>query len=287
MAGRAHWNGYLKLSLVSCPVALSPATSTSERVSFRMVNKQTGTRVRYQHVDDVTREPVESEDRVKGYEFAKGEYLIVEDDELEAIQLESTRTIEIDSFVPAEQIDKRFYDCGYYISPDDKPGIEAFTVIREAMKGKGMVALGRVVMAKRERVIALEPHGKGLLGTTLRYPSEVRNAEEHFDDIPRFEMPAEMLKLAEHIIETKAADFEPSQFKDRYEEAVIALLKSKQAGVPPTKGKQTTAPRNVINLMDALRQSLAQEKPEKDTARRKPPAASGSRRLPARGRKSA
>jgi len=158
-----------KLSLVSCPIALSPATSTSQRVAFRQINTKTGNRLRQQLVDDETREPVDSEDRGKGYEIAKNEYVHVTDAELEEIQLESNHTIEIDRFVPATQIDKRFYDSGFYISPTDKPGIEAFAVIRDAMRGKGMVALGRVVLNKRERVIALEPHGKGLL------------AEEHFD----------------------------------------------------------------------------------------------------------
>ena len=168
VAPRAYWKGYLKLSLVSCPIALSPAASSSERVSFRQINKKTGNRLRQQLIDEETREPVEAEDKGRGYEVDKGVYIEVDDDELEAIQVESRHTIDIDSFVPAAQIDKRFYDSPYYIAPTDSVGQEAFAVIRDAMRGKGMVALGRIVLAKRERVIALEPHGKGLLGTTLR-----------------------------------------------------------------------------------------------------------------------
>ena len=262
MAARAYWKGYLKLSLVSCPIALSPATSDSEKVKFRSVNKETGNRIRYQFVDDVTREEVPQESRGKGYEVAKGEYLLVEDDELEEIELESTHTIEIDSFVPAAQIDKRFYDNPYYIMPNDEVGQDAYAVIRDAMKGKGMVALGRVVMSKRERVIAIEPHGKGLLGTTLHYPYEVRKSDEYFSDVPEVKLPAEMLKLAEHILETKKADFEPSTFRDHYEEELLKLLKKKQAGWKPAKGKDAapSGPRNVINLMDALRRSISNGK---------------------------
>jgi DNA end-binding protein Ku len=260
MAARAYWKGYLKLSLVSCPIALNPATSSSERVSFRQINKKTGHRLRQQMVDDETREPVPAEDRGKGFEVAKNEFLLMEDQELEALEIESSHTIEIDRFVPAAQIDKRYYDSPYYIAPNDKVGQEAFAVIRDAMKGKDMVALGRVVMSKRERVIALEPLGKGLLGTTLHYPYEVRNAQEYFDDISDIEVPDEMLELATHILETKAADFDPSQFKDRYEEALVELIRKKQAHIPIVPREQPAAPRNVINLMDALRRSVKAER---------------------------
>src|SRR2546421_2845886 len=259
MAPRSYWKGYLKLSLVSCPIAVNPAASSSERVSFRQINKQTGHRLRQQLVDDVTREPVESADRGRGYEVAKNEFILIEDEELEALEIESNHTIEIDSFVPAVQIDKRYYDNPYYIVPNDKVGQEAFAVIRDAMKGRGMVALGRVVMAKRERVIALEPQGKGLLGTTLRYPNEVRNAEEYFDDIADIKIAPEMLKLAEHILETKARDFAPSEFRDHYEEALTEFLRKKQAHIPIAKKEASAAPRNVINLMDALRRSVESE----------------------------
>ena len=259
MAPRPYWKGYLKLSLVSCPIALYPASSPSERVSFRQINKQTGNRLRQQLVDEVTREPVEGSDKGKGYEVAKGQYLMIEDEELESIQVPSTHTIEIDTFVPAAQIDKRYFDSPYYLIPNDSVGQQAFAVIRDAMKGKGMVALGRVVMAKRERVIALEAEGKGLLGMTLRYPYEVRDAAGYFDEIPEVDVPSDMLKLAEHILETKAGDFDPSQFDDHYEVALVEMLRQKQTGVVP-KAEPTARPStNVVNLMDALKKSLAQE----------------------------
>jgi DNA end-binding protein Ku len=261
MAPRAYWKGYLKLSLVSCPIAANPATSSSERISFRQINKQTGNRLRQQLVDEVTREPVESADKGRGYEVDKGIFIPVDDEEIEALEIESKQTVEIDSFVPAEQIDKRFYDSPYYIAPNDNVGQEAFAVIRDAMKGKGVVALGRIVLNKRERVIALEPFGQGLLGTTLRYPYEVRKAEDYFDGIPDLKVSSEMLKLAEHILETKKGDFDPSRFEDHYETALVDLLRNKQAGFKPPKAKEAgAAPRNVINLMDALRRSIQSER---------------------------
>jgi DNA end-binding protein Ku len=167
---RPYWKGYLKLALVSCPIALHAACSSAERIAFRQINKATGNRLRQQLIDEETREPVNPEHRGRGYEVAKGQYLIVEDEELEAIEIESTHVIEIDSFVPRPQIDQRFFDAPYYVAPNEPVGQEAFAVIREAMRCKTMVALGRLVLSKRERVIALEPYGKGLLGTTLRYP---------------------------------------------------------------------------------------------------------------------
>jgi DNA end-binding protein Ku len=193
------WKGYLKLSLVSCPIALYTGTSATERVSFRQINKKTGNRLRQQLVHEVTREPVESPDKGRGYEHAKNAYISVDNDELDAIAIESNHTIEIDSFIPREQVDERYLDTPYYIAPNDQAGLDAFAVIREAMRGKGMVALGRAVLSKRERVIMLEPWDKGLIGTTLRYPYEVRDANEYFDDIPEVKVEPEMLKLAEHI----------------------------------------------------------------------------------------
>jgi DNA end-binding protein Ku len=270
MAPRPNWKGYLKLSLVSCPIALYPAASETERVSFRQINTKTGNRLRQQMVDGETGEPVDREDRGRGYEFAKNEFIPVEDEELEAIQVESTHTIEIDGFVPNAQIDKRYYDSPYYIVPTDKVGQEAYAVIRDAMRGKDMVALGRVVISKREHVIALEPYGKGLLGTTLRYPYEVRNAAEYFEDIADVKLAPDMLKLAEHILETKATDFDPSKFVDRYENAVVALLKQKQAGIVPKKGPAAVSQPRVVNLMDALRRSIGAEAPKKPAARAAP-----------------
>jgi DNA end-binding protein Ku len=258
VAPRPYWKGYLKLSLVSCPIALTPATSTTEKVSFRQINKETRNRIRYKKVDSDTDEEVTGDQIGKGYEVAKNEYLIMDDEELEAVQLESTHTIEIDQFVPFAQIDKRYYDSPYYIVPNDDVGTEAFAVIRKAMEGKGVTALGRVVMNKRERVIALEPFGKGLIGTTLHYDYEVRKADDYFDDIPDVKIPNEMLKLAEHIVESKAGDFDPKSFVDHYEEALIELIRKKKAH-EPIKKSSTSAPKNVVNLMDALRRSAAND----------------------------
>jgi DNA end-binding protein Ku len=260
MAPRANWKGYLKLSLVSCAVALYPATSTSSRVRFNTINRKTGNRVKQQYVDPVTGEVVEADDRAKGYEVGKNSYLIVEDEELEAIKIESTHTIDIESFVPVEQVDKRYLEAPYYIAPDDRVAQEAFAVIRDAMRDKGKAGVARVVISRRERMLLLEPLGKGIMATVLRYPYEVRGEEAYFEDIPEMNLPKEMRDLAGHIIETKAADFEPSKFEDRYENAMIELVRSKERGQPAAI-PEAPRPSNVVNLMDALRKSIASEQP--------------------------
>jgi DNA end-binding protein Ku len=291
MAPRPNWKGYLKLSLVSCPIALYPATSGAERVSFRQVNKETGNRLKQQLVDSETGEPVDAENKGRGYEIGKGQFLMVEDEELEAIQVESTHTIEIDSFVPRDQIDERYLDSPYYIAPTDKVGQEAFAVIRESMRDKNMVGIGRLVIARRERVIMLESFGKGILGTTLRYPYEVREADGYFEDVPDINLPDEMKQLAAHILDTKRAEFDPAKFEDRYETALVAMLQTKQAGKPVKSEAPAARPANVVNLMDALRRSVAAEKPGKAPSvaeRRKTAApAKGTRRPSARARKRA
>jgi DNA end-binding protein Ku len=266
-ASRPYWKGYLKLSLVSCPIALYTASASSERVAFRQVNKKTGNRLRQQLVDDVTREPVEAAEKGRGYEVAKNSFILIEDEELDAVAIESTQTIEIDSFVPRAQIDERYFDSPYYIVPNDQVGQEAFAVIREAMRGKDVAALGRVVLSKRERVIMLQPWERGLVGTTLRYASELRDSHDYFDEIPDVKVPKDMLDLAEHIVATKATDFEPAKFVDRYEEAIVDMLRKKQEGLPAAQPREVQAP-NVINLMDALRRSLAEGgKPVSKTAK--------------------
>ena len=257
---RPFWKGYLKLSLVSCPIALYTGTASTERVSFRQINKKTGHRLRQQLLDEVTREPVEGEDKARGYEYAKNAYIPVDDDELDALAVESTHTIEIDSFVPLEQIDQRYLECPYYITPDGRVGQEAFAVIREAMRSKGMIALGRVVLSKRERVVMLESWDKGLMATTLRYPYEIRDAKEYFDDIPYVQLEPDMLKLAKQILQSKATDFDPSQFVDRYEVAVVEMLKKKQAGMPVSRERAPPRPQIAVNLMEVLRRSIAREK---------------------------
>jgi DNA end-binding protein Ku len=256
---RPYWKGYLKLALVSCPIALHAACSTAERIALRQINKATGNRVRQQLIDEETREPVAPEHKGRGYEVAKGQYLIVEDAELDAIEIESTHTIEIDSFVPRAQIDQRFFDTPYYIIPSEPVGQEAFAVIREAMRRKRMVALGRLLLSKRERVIALEAYDKGMLGTTLRYPYEVRSAEDYFCDLPELTIAPDMLTLAEHILDRKAGEFNPATFRDRYEEALLAHLKAKQAGTVPERKQMFAARQRVVHLMEALRRSVAAE----------------------------
>jgi DNA end-binding protein Ku len=266
MAPRAYWKGYLKLSLVSCPIALYPATSSSERVSFNRINKKTGNRLKQQQVDAETGEPVDKEDIGRGYEIGKGQYLHVEDDEIEKIRIESTHTIEIDSFVPRSEIDDRYPDSPYYVAPTDQVGQEAFAVIRDAIREKGLVALGRVVVSRREYVVMLEAFEKGLLATTLRYAYEVREPASYFEDIPDLKLPAEMKQLASHILDTKAAHFEPAKFTDHYETALVELLRAKQAGRIVEAPKDEPAPQRVINLMDALRASIGAETKKKPAA---------------------
>ena len=200
MAPRPNWKGYLKLSLVSCPVALFPATTTSERVSFRTLNRATGNRLRRQMVDEQTGEAVESEDQIKGYEVAKGEFIQVEDDEIKSVQVESNHTIDIEQFVRRTEVDELYLDTPYYLTPTDRVGEEAFAVIRDAMRTEKMVGLARVVLFRRERIVMLEPRAKGITVTSLHYANEVHQAASYFDEIPDLELPKQMLELASHII---------------------------------------------------------------------------------------
>jgi DNA end-binding protein Ku len=283
---RPYWKGYLKLSLVSCPIALYTATSSSERVAFRQISKKTGNRLRQQLVDEETGETVEAADKGRGYEVDKGVYLRVEDEELDAIAIESSHTIDIDHFVPKSQIDERYVDSPYYLVPENKVGVEAFAVIRDAMRAKRMVGLGRVVLSKRERVVMLQPWGKGLLGTTLRYPYELRDAEGYFEDIPEVQIPKDMLALAEHILDSKAADFDASKFHDRYEAAIVAMLNEKKAGLPVSVQRQI--PRIVAgtDLMAALRQSIEADAAKATPAQKTTPTAT-AKAAPAKGKKTA
>src|SRR6185436_7126612 len=269
---RPYWKGYLKLSLVSCAVALYSASSSSERVSFNTLNRKTGNRLKQNMVDSVSGEPVDTADRVKGYQVAKGQYVMVEDTDLEALKLESTKTIELETFVPQSEIDQIYVDSPYYLAPDDKVAEEAFAVIREAMARKKMVGIGRVVLSRRERMLMLQPRGNGMLATTLRYPYEVRQDAEYFSGIPDAKLPAEMLDIAQEIIARKASHFEPDKFTDRYEEAVVDMLRAKQAG-QVFSAPQAAEPGNVVNIMDALRRSL-QATGGGEAASRRPPAAS-------------
>ena len=255
MAPRAYWKGYLKLSLVSCPIAIYPATSEREKIRFHQLNKKTGHRIRYQKVDADTGTEVPADQIVKGYEVAKGEYVELEPEELEAVAIDSTRTISIDTFVPRDEIDDLYLNNPYYVVPDGEVGQQAFAVIREAIRNEGMVALGKVVFTSREHVILLEPRGKGLVGVTLRFPYEVRKEEDYFDDVADEKVPKDMLELATHIVETKKSHFAPENFDDRYEEALKDLLDKKQHGKKIERPTER-APAKVINLMDALRRSV-------------------------------
>jgi DNA end-binding protein Ku len=230
MAPRANWKGFLRLSLVTCPVALYPATSDSEKISFNQINKKTGHRIKYSRVDADTGEEVANEDIVKGYKVDTDTYIEVTKEELENVALESTRAIEIDEFVQRDEIDPRYIIRPYYLRPDGKVGHDAFAVIRETIRELNMVAIGRVVLTSREHIIALKPLEKGLMGTLLRYPYEVRAEDEYFDEIQDVKVTKDMLDLAKHIVNQKSGRFEPQKFEDHYEAALVYLLNAKRAG---------------------------------------------------------
>jgi DNA end-binding protein Ku len=253
---RAYWKGYLRLSLVTCPIELFPATSQADKTHFHQINKQTGHRLRQQMVDEETGRVVDTGHMGRGYELTKGKYVEIDEDELKAIQVESTRTVDIEGFVPRADIDKRYLDKPYYIAPDGKTGAEAFIVIRDAMQDEERVALARIVMAHREHMIMLEPLGKGLLGTTLRFDYEVRNEKEYFSHIPSPRISKDMVSLASHLLQTKATKFDARKFEDEYEAALRKLVQRKAKGHTIEVPEPQEKPSNVINLMDALRESL-------------------------------
>jgi DNA end-binding protein Ku len=267
MAPRAYWKGYLRLSLVTCPIELFPATSQSEKTHFHQINTATGHRLRQQMVDEATGKVVDKEAKGRGYELSKGRYVEIDEDELQAVEIESTHTVEIDSFVPLSEIDKRYLDKPYYIIPNGKVGAEAFVVIRDAMKDKDRVALARIVMAHREHIIALEPLGKGILGTTLRYDYEVRDEKPYFSDVPGPRVPKEMLELAQHILQTKSGHFDPRTFKDQYELALRKLVKRKASGKTIETPEPVEEKGKVIDLMEALRRSVHGERHAAASAR--------------------
>jgi DNA end-binding protein Ku len=281
MAPRAYWKGSLRLSLVTCPVLLYPASTTVEKTRFHMINKETGNRLKQQMVDAETGDVVEGDQKGRGYELTKGTYVEIDKDELDAVQIESNHTIDIDSFVPQDEIDKRYLNHPYYIVPDGKAGVDAFAVIRDAMKDQDRVALARIVLTSREHVMAIEPFGKGLIGTTLRYPYELRDADDYFEDIKSPKISKDMIELASHILDTKAAHFDPSKFKDEYEDALKKLVKRKAAGKPIKTAEPEERPSNVINLMDALKQSLKGRAAAK-SSRRAPGRRHGPQRRTAR-----
>ena len=292
MAPRANWKGFLRLSLVTCPVALYPATSNSEKVSFNQINRNTGHRIKYARVDADTGEEVAAEDIMKGFKVDTDTYIEVTKEELENVALESTRTIEIDEFVQRDEIDPRYIIRPYYLCPDGKVGHDAFAVIRETIREMNKVAIGRVVLTNREHIIALEAFDKGLMGTLLRYPYEVRSEAEYFDDIQDVKVTKDMLDLAKHIVNQKAGRFEPDKFEDQYETALIDLINQKRAGKPIT-AKERPRGENVVDLMDALRKSIggeaARPEPSKKPTKKLKKATPGQKEMlmPIAGKKAA
>jgi DNA end-binding protein Ku len=269
MAPRANWKGFLRLSLVSCPISLFPATSDAEKIRFNQLNKATGNRIKMQKIDAETGDVVDAGEIIKGYKSGDS-YIEITDDDLEAIEVESTRTINVDQFVPRAEIDDLYIDRPYYIVPDGQVGQQAFGVIREAIRKKGMVAIGRVVLSTREHVIALEARDNGILGMLLHYPYEVRSPKDYFESIEKVDTPKEMIDLAGHIIDTMSGHFDPKKFDDRYEDAMRELIKKKAAGEKITPVEQAK-PKTTTNLMEALRASL-------DGTNKRPAAASVDRR---------
>jgi DNA end-binding protein Ku len=276
MAPRANWKGFLRLSLVTCPVALFPATSDSEKISFNQINRNTGHRIKYMKVDADTGEEVSSDDIMKGYKVDTDTYIEISKDELDNIALESTRTIDIDQFVPKSEIDELYLVRPYYIVPDGKVGHDAYAVIRETIRSLDKVALARVVLTNREHVIALEARDNGLMGMLLRYPYEVRNSAEYFDDIQDVKITKDMLDLAKHIVQQKSGHFEPAKFEDHYEAALTELINKKRNGERITSVSKPVSRDNVISLMDALKRSISGKPTEKIPAA-KAPAAKGKK----------
>ena len=278
MAPRANWKGFLRLSLVTCPVALYPATSEAEKISFNQINRKTGHRIKYAKVDADTGEEVPNDEIVKGFKVDTDTYIEVSKEELENVALESTRTIDINEFVPKEEIDPRYLIRPYYLRPDGKVGHDAFAVIRETIREMNMVAIGTVVLTSREHIIALEPLGKGLMGTLLRYPYEVRDESEYFDQIQDVKVTKDMLDLAKHIVNQKAGDFEPGKFEDHYEEALTELINAKRQG-KAIAHKPRPRGDNVVDLMDALKKSISATESAPKQKRRPRKASSGQKEM--------
>lgn len=254
MVARPTWQGHLKLSLVTCPVALYPATTSAGQVRFHLINPETHNRIRMVATDPDTG-PVDRADLVKGYEVSKDEYVLFDDEDFDKVKLETTKTISIDQFVDEGEIDRRYWDDPFYLVPQKGPGAEAFVVIREAMKKAGRIAIGCLVLRGRERQLALEPHGAGLVAYSLRPHEELRDADDFFDDIPEVKPDKDMVEIAARIINQKAADFDPTQFRDRYDEALREMVKAKQKGQPLVTSAEPEET-NVIDLMAALKASL-------------------------------
>lgn len=279
MAPRPAWKGYLKLSLVTCAVELSNVVTHAEKVTFHILNRETGNRVKRIYVDAETGDPVEPEDEIKGYQVEDGEYIQIEEDEIAALQIESSNMLDLDGFVDKASIQPIYLDTPYYLAPADKVSEDAFAVIREAMAAKKKAGLARIVLFQRERPAIIEPFGRGMLLTTLRYDRMVRQPDTVLDDIPNLKTDKEMIELARNVIEKNASKFDPSEFDDKYEEAVIELIRAKKAGKKISRPRQTEEkPSNVVNLFDALKKSLAADNDEGPSGR------SSSKKTPSKGK---
>jgi DNA end-binding protein Ku len=279
MAPRASWKGYIKLSLVSCPVRLYPAVSANEKIRFNQLHKDTHNRINMKPVDPELG-LVERADLVRGYEYEDKQYIIIEDEDLEAVRIESNHTLNIEAFVDESEVDVIYQDSPYYLAPDGKMAEETFAVLRDAMQAAGKVAIARLVMTSRERIVTIGARDKGMFVTTLRDPREVRSTAAYFDEIPDIKADPEMLQLAEKLIEQKVTSFNPAAYEDRYESALMEMIKEKLKGHKPIIA---AAPErgNVINLMDALKASLGQAKPAAPS-KSKPEAAPAAKKAPAK-----
>lgn len=282
MAPRATWKGYVKVSELAFPVALYAGATTSKRVSFHILNRKTGNRVHRQYIDEETEKPVEKDQQVKGYQTGEDQYVILQPEEVAEAVPESDKTIRVEGFIDCPEVDTVYFDKPYYLAPADGVIGEPFAVLREGMRRKKVAALARAVLFRRVRTLLLRAQGPGLVANTLNFDYEVRAAAEVFDDLPDMKIEGEMLDLAKHIIETKAGDFDPRAFDDRYDQALAELVKAKMEGreiKAPKRPKET----KVVDLMDALRRSAGasgRKKPAK-----KATAGKGKKAAPEKRRK--
>jgi DNA end-binding protein Ku len=273
LAPRANWKGYLKVAELTCPVALYTAASTSERIAFHTLNRETGHRVQRQFVDSDTGKLVEREDQVKGYEIGNNDYIVLEPEEVAAAVPESDKTLAVEAFVPYDEVDDIYFDKPYYLTPSDKHGQEAFALIREGLRAKKVAALAQTVLFRRVRTVLICAEDAGMIATTLNFDYAVRSAKDAFSGIPDMKIKGEMLDLAKHIIETKYGSFDPSEYKDRYEAALAELVKAKLEG-KPIPARKPAKTEKVVDLMQALRESAGMKK--------KPAAAKKAKAEPAR-----
>lgn len=276
MAPRPFWKGYLKLSLVTCPVALVPATSEADKVRFHTLNRRTGNRVVSRYVDAVSGRPLDEGQEAKGYARDEASFVLLEDEELEAVRLESARTIDIESFIPVDAVDWVWYEQPYYLTPDDPVGEEAYCVIRDAMRSTGMIGVSRLVLSRRERAVLLKPRDDGLELWTLRYGDEVRDPRDIFAAIREARLDPALLNLVSQLIEERKTSFRPELVKDPVQERLLDLIEEKKKGKPHPARRETEAeptPSNVVNIMDALRRSVAAEAGPK----KKPPTSRSGR----------